>query len=318
MVYLITGGTGHVGARITRDLVREGHRVVVYEMIPDHTRLEGLLNTDERSMVQMVKGDVLDFEFLMETIKANGVDSIIHLAAVLFEAIKVKPRWATMVNADGTLNVFEAARLLGLTKVVWASSNAVFAAGAPSEEPTANDAPHYPWGPYGAAKSFGERISDFYFEEYGVDITATRYGGFIYGALQERGGSGTITRQVMLNPAVGKAGVVPWGDDTVGWIYVDDAARAAVLACKHRRVKRGAFNIPGHVHLVREVVGFVKEIIPEADIKVEPGKMAFATGWKLDGQAAEEEFGYRPLWSIKQGIRETINMERRLNGLPQI
>lgn len=318
MIYLITGGTGHVGSRITRDLVREGHRVLVYDVLPNPGRLKALLTDGELERVKLVKGDVLDFDALLETLRSNGVDAIIHLAAVLFEAIKVKPRWATMVNADGILNVFEAARLLGVSKVVWASSNAVFAAGPPSQGPTANDAPHYPWGPYGAAKSFGERLSDFYFEEYGVDITATRYGGFIFGALQERGGSGTITRQIMLNPAVGRAGVVPWGDDTVGWIYVDDAARATVLACRHRRRQRGAFNIRGHVHPVREVVGFVKEIIPDADITVEPGRMVFTTGWDLDGTAAEEELGYQPAWSMRDAIRQTIGMQRQFQGLPPI
>lgn len=319
MNYLITGGTGHLGARVTHDLVNDGHQVIIYDMFPDNTRLEMMLDENKRDMVKIVQGDILDFDFLMQTTNENSVDIIIHLAVVLLdERYMADPRRGTMVNSVGTLNVFEVARLLGLKKVAWASSNTVFSDGPPSEVPIANNAPHYPWGPYAAAKSFGERLSDFYFQNFGVDITAMRYGGFIYGALQERGSSGAIVRELMLNPAVGKAGKVPWGDDTVGWLYVDDAARAAILACRHRREKTAAFNIPGHVLPVKKVAELVKEIIPDAALEIIPGCMAFSTGWKLDTTETEKELGYRPLWTIQQGIRETINMERKYHGLPPV
>jgi len=202
---------------------------------------------------------VLDFDHLLEVVRSKSVQTIIHLAAVLFAAIKVNPRWATMVNADGILNVFEAARIESLSKVVWASSNAVFAAGPATNGPTANEAPHYPWGPYGAAKSFGERLSIFILRSTAL-ILRPLDTAVSFLAPSRKEGIGHDHSEAMLKPAVGEAGVVPWGDDTVGWIYVDDAARAAVLACRHRRTKRGAFNIRGHLHPVREVVGFVKEI----------------------------------------------------------
>ena len=149
--------------------------------------------------------------------------------------------------------MFETARLLGLKKEVWTSSSAVFATGTYEEEYIPNDAPHYPWGLYGATKSFGEGAAEYYFRAFGVDITGIRQGGMIFGAGQHQSDSGVLIRGLFLNPALGKPGRVPWGDDTIGWSYADDVARVHILALKHRRVKTGAFNITGHMHSMREV-----------------------------------------------------------------
>ncbi|MFC2022396.1 NAD-dependent epimerase/dehydratase family protein [Chloroflexota bacterium] len=89
-----------------------------------------------------------------------------------------------------------------------------------------------------------EKLAAHYVEQYGMDITAMRY-GMIYGAGQVRGGSGAVVREVILNPAVGKPSRVPFGDDDRSWLYVDDAARAAVLASKIAKPKTLAFSVMG-------------------------------------------------------------------------
>ena len=317
MSYLVTGGTGLLGARIVRDLIRDGEQVVAYDLFPDRDMMDMLLSEHEKAKVKIVQGDVLDFSYLMNTLKENNVDSIVHTAAIIGkDAINANIPLATRVGTEGTVNIFEAARLLGLKKVVWTSSNAVFA-GQYGGKSVPNDAPHNPWGIYGASKSFGEHAADYYFQEFGVDITALRYGGLIFGAGQERGNSGAIMRELVLNPSLGKKGRVPFGDDTLAWIYVDDAARAAVLACKHHRVKTGSFNIAGHMCSMRELVDYVKALIPDADIEVLPGSIEFPP-WRLDMAATKKELGYQPQWSVKDGIKETINMMRQRHALPAV
>lgn len=322
MTYLVTGGTGLLGSRIVRDLVKGGDPVIVYDLFMDKSMLEMLLDEDERTLVKLVPGDVVDFDYLMHTVKESNVDIIIHTAAILGEAIEANPRLAAMAGTEGTINIFEIARLLRLKKVVWSSSNAVFASNAffarkYNKEYIPNDAPHHPWGLYGACKSFGENAADYYSQEFGTDITTLRYGAFIFGAGQKRGNPATIVKELILNPALDKAGRVPWGDDAIGWLYVDDAARAAVLACKHCRVKTGAFNIVGHIHSVRELADYVRELIPDANIELLPGYLE-GPSWKLETTATEEELGYYPQWSIRQGIKETINMVRRQHSLSEV
>jgi len=317
MVYLVTGGTGHIGSRIVRDLVREGEKVVVYDWFPDRNYLERLLSEEELgSMVKIIQGDVIDLPCLLHTIKENSVEKIIHLAALTNLQSNANPFLAVKVNCEGTICVFEAARILGLKKVVWASSNVCF--GPPEkypEEYIPNDAPHYPQDVYSATKSFNEVVAAYYFDHYGVDITGIRY-EHVYGVGQRRGVFATMVRELIFNPALGKPGRVSHGESILGWTYVDDAARATVLVSKVPRTKTRAFSLTGDVHSVKEAADYVSELVPGAEITLLPGTLAHSV--KFDTKLIEKEIGYRPQWSLEQGIKETLNMVRREHGLTPI
>lgn len=316
MAYLITGGTGLLGSRIVRDLAREGETVVAHDLAPDQNMMDLVLTDDEKARVKIVKGDVLDFDNLLSLVKENKVDTIVHTAAIMGKAvISANPRLATRVGTEGTVNIFEIARTLALRKVVWASSSAVSSGN--ERGLIANDAPHHPETLYGACKSFGEYASDYYFREFGVDITAIRYGGMIFGAGQQRGNSGLIVQELFLNPALGKPGRVPLGDSVMNWLYVNDAARAAVIGCKHKRTKTGVFNLKGHLHSMKDLAGYVREFIPDADIKLLPGSTGLHY-WNMDMSVTEKELDYHSQWPVREGVRETLNIMRQHHGLPPV
>ena len=318
MAYLVTGGTGLIGSRIVRDLVREGEQVVVYDWLPDRSSLERLMSEEEiGSMVKIVQGDITDSPHLFRTIKENNVEKIIHLASLLVLESNANPLRAVKVNCEGTICVFEATRTLGLKKVVWASSNACF--GPPEKYPQEyipNDAPHYPQNVYAATKSFNEVVAAYYFDQYGVDITGIRY-MHVYGGGVRQGFFATILQELILNPAVGKPGRVPHGDAIIGWSYVDDPARATVMVSKVLKTKTKSYSIMGDVHSVKEAADYVRTLLPGADITVLPGTFT-GDPVKFDTRLIEEEIGYRPQWSMEQGIKETINATRREYGLPPI
>lgn len=316
MAYLVTGGTGLIGSRIVCDIIQEGESAVVYDFSPGGSFLEQLLSEKERRQVKIVQGDVTDLPHLIRTVKENNVDKVIHMASLLVDDSRANPPLAIRINCEGTINIFETARLLGLKKVVWASSITVF--GPPEkypEEYIPNDAPHYPWGVYGACKSFNENIAAHYIEQHDVDISAIRYGP-VYGAGQQRGMIASIIRELVEKPAMGKPGRIPYGDDSLSWLYVDDAARATFLASKIAKTKTRAFTISGDIRPIREVADYVRQLLPDADITLLPGSTGF--GFKFDTTPLEEEIGYRPQWSMEQGIKEMLNMVRRQQGLPLI
>ena len=318
MTYLVTGGTGLIGSRIVRDLVREGEQVVVYDWLPAKRSLERLLSDEEiEDMVKIVRGDVTDSPHLFSTIINNNAETIVHTASLLALESNANPLWALKVNCEGTICVFEAARVLGLKKVVWSSSNAAF--GPPERYPQEhipNDAPHYPQNVYGGTKAFNEVLAAYYYDEHGVDITGIRY-MHVYGVGQQRGFFSTITQELLVNPALGKPGIVPYGDAVIGWSYVDDPARATVMASKVPKPKTRSYSIMGDVCSVREAADYVAKLLPSADITTLPGS---STGdpVKFDTGPIEEEIGYRPQWSIERGIKETINNLRREHGLPPV
>lgn len=316
MTYLVTGGAGFIGSRIVRDLVREGEQVVVYDWFPERSGLERLLSEEEiKSNVKIVQGDVTNFSQLIRTLQESNVEKVIHMAALMLLEVNANPLLGVKVNCEGTVSVFEAARFLGLKKVVWPSSGSVF---GPAEkypqEYIPNDAPHYPQNIYGAAKSFDEFVAAYYSDRYGLDITALRF-VMVYGAGQARGRTAAIMQQLVYNPALGKPGKVPAaGDNVLGWTYVDDAARATVIASKVSRTKTKAYSVRGDIQTVQEMADCVKELIPDADITLLPLERSAShtiMTCKYDTRLIEEELGYRAQWSMKQGIKETINIVRR-------
>lgn len=317
MRFLVTGGTGLIGSRVVRDLVMAGDEVVAYDIRVDEEAMDMLFSKAERAKVRLVQGDILDFDMLLATCKDNELDAIIHMAYVMPLETQADPRKAALVDTGGAINVFETARLLGLKKVVWASSCAVFNRSIYGNRWIGNDALLCPSGLYGAGKAYAEYLSDYYFDEFKVDITGLRYGAMIFGAVQKRGGASLFTRELMINPALGKPGKILHGDGTISWLYVDDASRAAVLASKYPRKKTRAYNIMGELYSARELADYVKELLPDADIELLPGKDP-APPWKYETTVIETEIGFRNLWTVKQGIKETINMTRQQNGLPPI
>jgi UDP-glucose 4-epimerase len=323
MTFLVTGGTGFIGSRVVRDLVGDGQQVVVYDWTPDRTMLEHFLNRAEiENNVKIIQGDVTDFAHLIGVIKQHNVEKIVHTAALLLHDVNANPLLAVKVNCEGTVAVFEAERLGGVNKVVWISSGSVF--GPPEAYPQEyipNDAPHYPQNLYGGTKSLDEQFANYYADKYGLDITAIRL-VLVYGAWQSRGRTAAIIREMVANPPLGLPGKVPAARDNVlGWTYVDDAARAIILASQAVKPKTRSFSIRGNIHSVGEIVDYVQELIPEAKIStlsLERSQSHLIMTCKYDMSHIEEELGFHLRWSMKQGIKETINLVRKDKGLPAV
>jgi len=107
------------------------------------------------------------------------------------------------------------------------------------------------------------------------------------------------------------------GDAIIGWSYVDDPARATVMASKVLGTKTKSYSIMGDIHSVKEAADYVKKLFPDIDITVLPGGFT-GDPVKFDTKLIEEEIGYRPQWSMERGIKEAINMTRGEHGLPPI
>jgi UDP-glucose 4-epimerase len=323
MNYLVTGGSGFIGSRVVRDLVRAGEQVVVYDWAPDIKMLERFLVPSEiENRVKVIQGDVVDFAHLTAIIRQNSIEKIVHAAALLLHDVNADPLLAVRVNCEGTVGVFEAARWLDIKKVVWISSGSVF--GPPEAYPQEyipNDAPHFPQNLYGGTKSLDEQFANYYFSKYGLDVVAIRL-VLVYGAWQSRGRTAAIIREMVANPALGLPGKIPAARDNVlGWTYVDDAARAILLACKAGQTKTRSFSVRGNIHSIGEIVDYVKELLPEAEISLlslEKSQSHLIMTCKYDMSNIENELGFRLQWAMKDGIRQTINMIRQEKGLSPV
>lgn len=301
MKVLVTGGTGFLGSYVVNQLVGEGHDVVVYDLFADTGLLSSLLG-EKLSRVKVVQGDILDLPFLTRVITESKVEKIVHLAAILTQASAENPHRALNVNCLGTANVFEAARWLRIEKIVWASS---FSAGC--QEEARDKVAYRPTDVYGACKAFNETLAAHYVSDFSLDITGLRF-PMLYGKGQRAGIAATITRELIIRPALGEPGVVPNGDDAPNWLYARDAAAVISRALQLRRPRVLAFNVGGDLRSMKEAREIVLRQIPDAKLELRPGVSGL--NWRFDASAVQKETGYQPVFTLEKGISDTIEMTR--------
>src|SRR5262249_12620387 len=153
------------------------------------------------------------------------------------------PARAVRVNCGGMVNVLETARFLGLKRVVWASSAGVFA-GHTGAALVAEDAPFTPTTIYAGTKVLNEVIAREFRRRHGIEATAPRF-PLVPGDAQAASLAGQILAELVNKPIRGLPGRVPWGDDTPSWLWVDDAARALVMAARAPGKLARTYNVAG-------------------------------------------------------------------------
>jgi UDP-glucose 4-epimerase len=153
MTTLVTGGRGFVGRHLVDQLLADGERVIMYNR--DHS-------VDPRDGVVAVLGELFDIPRLTETVRSYAVDRIIHTAGQSHPALSIElPVTTFAANADGTLAVYEAARMTGVRRIVFFSSEC--ALGNITEPgPVTEDVKPAPTTVYGVTKADGELLGSVY------------------------------------------------------------------------------------------------------------------------------------------------------------
>jgi len=300
--YLVTGGTGFIGAYTIRDLLRKGEKVVSFDSSPDLSIMGYALTEPEIEKTIRVFGDISDLPLILNTIKEHNVERIVHMASLQIPASDANPHYAVKVNCEGTANIFEACRIADIKRLIWASSIAVF--GPPElygSKPVPNDAEHHPVSVYGACKSLNEYMAKHYFEKHGIDSVGFRFTA-VYGLGRVRGKSSFTTKMIEM-AAKGEPYTVPYGDDLVDWQYVEDLANLIVHTLKlPKATKTRVFNTQGDVRPVMDGVNYLRKT-KQAKLQVEGGR--FGIPWQFDTSRLKEEIGFQPQYSMEQGIERT-------------
>jgi len=319
---LLVGGGGFIGAYTIRMLMERGHNVVVYDIMPTRNSLQQVLTEQQLARVSLVKGDVLDVINLMHVAKENEVEKIVHLAGALVPDCQEFPARSVQINIDGFINVLEVARLLGVVRVVYASSIGVY--GTQSyygNQRIDEDAPVNPTVVYGACKAFNEFMGRHYFEHFGVDTIGLRF-PLVYGPFRLRGyWTQKILVEMIEKPAIGLPGKVPLssGAGVLNLQYVEDTALSIVLALEKEGPTRSrVFNACGDLRPVDDAVAFVRTLLPDVELTMEKGRsdvLKEGPAHDLDARRIEEELGYKPRFSMEEGLLRSINFFRLKHGL---
>lgn len=307
MNVLITGGLGVNGSWVTRKLVQRGLSPVVYDQ-----QLNTELVGPEAQHATLLRGDINDIAALIRTLREHEIECIVHMAGMvvgtqqeLFQAFRV--------NALGTVQVLEAARVAGVRRVVYTSSRAVSgdvtgAAAHPTYEPMDEEYRVAPAATYDVCKVAGEVMGRNYAGVHGLEFVALRFAAIVGPGKPARHGGNSVYSAMIEESLAGRRFRVPRGGDQVDdLIYVDDAAEGVVLAALHDRPTFDTYNISRGVGTtLHDLAAAVRQTVPDADIEVGAGLDPFGIGRQYYGvmsnARAQSDLGFTPRFDLAEMV----------------
>jgi UDP-glucose 4-epimerase len=306
MRFLVTGAAGFLGSALANRLAREGHSV---------RGLDDLSTGDPKVLspeVHFTRGDINDRPKLWTQLQ--DVDCVYHLAArVSVPESVLYPREYNQVNVGGTVTLMEAMRDVGVRRVVFISSGAIY--GDQAVQPLREDAPSAPRSPYAVSKLAAEYYVRTIGLLWGIETVCLRvfnaYGPGQHVPPVHAPVIPNLLRQASLN---GTLIIHGDGSQTRDYVYVDDVVNAMVSAATAPDINQAIINIAfGRDTNVRELVRLAMEITGgHPEVVFNPRTERGPSRMCADLTLAREKLGYQPTITLETGLRLTFERDPRL------
>ncbi|MDR3483115.1 MAG: NAD-dependent epimerase/dehydratase family protein [Burkholderiaceae bacterium] len=260
--------------------------------------------------------DVLDRKGVAHIVETYHVTQVYQLAALLSVTGEQAPLKAWDLNMNGLLNILEIARERGQAgkplRVFWPSSIAAFGPNTPrvaTPQTTVMD----PTTIYGISKLAGERLCEYYFSKFGVDVRSIRYPGII--SYKSPPGGGTTDYAIAIFHAAqrGQRYSCFLGPETgLPMIYMPDAIRATIelMDAPAAKVKvRSSYNVAGLSFTPRELAQQITRYLPDFEIVYAPdSRQAIADSWpqSLDDSIAAADWSWQARIGLDDLVRDML------------
>jgi nucleoside-diphosphate-sugar epimerase len=307
MAVLVIGATGFIGPRLIRKLIARGESVVGMDLNPGAAAFG-----DVPIGAPIVRGDVTQFEDVMRTILDVKPERVINLAYGL-GAGEGNPHQVMRLDILGMDNVFEACRLAGVGRVVYASSIAV--SGQQShfgDRLVTEDDPVHGTSQYAMHKIFNEFQARKYIKNYGMSIVGVRPAN-VTGPDKVRGSVDHV--QIMTEAARGKPVHLPQKGLMRLLIHVEDIAEVFVRVLLADSPRHSLYNSGGIPASLGELADIVRGFLPDAQITfAQDGGREDSGNYLVDWSRLAKEFGIE-YPGLHTRVLEVINDVRRHEGL---
>lgn len=303
---LITGGAGLIGSHIADRLVNESVAEVVVLDNFVRGRRQNLAAASAAGRVTIVEGDIRDRALVQEVM--DGIDVVFHQAAIRITQCAEEPALAIDVLVNGTFNVVDAAKTAKVKKVVAASTASVY--GLADRFPTGED--HHPYNNrtlYGSAKAFNEGLLRAYHDQHRLDYVALRYFN-VYGPRMDIHGAYTEVFIRWMERIAANQPLIIFGDgrQTMDFVYVDDIARANILAAEAAATDR-VYNVGSgtEISLNEMAAALLRTMGSSVPIEYAPPRSVNPVPRRLaDTTRAEREIGFQTVVSLDEGLRKLV------------
>jgi nucleoside-diphosphate-sugar epimerase len=298
--YFITGAQGCIGSWIVKTLVERGDSPLVFDRSDDARRLGAIMDPADLERVRFITGDITDGPAVLGALKESAAQRVIHLAGLQVPTCKADPVAGALVNVVGTINMFEAARTVGVKGVVYASSAAVYGMDEESG-PLDETAECEPTTHYGVFKRTNEGNARIYFLDHGLSSVGLRP-LTVYGVNRDSGLTSDPTK-AMKAAVLGRPFHIRFGGAT-DFQYVADTA-ATFIACADR-VPQGAhvFNLHGESVAVDKIAQLINQ--HSGGELVTYGGPPIPIAPSMNDAAIRRVIGPLPSTSLEDGVRETM------------
>jgi nucleoside-diphosphate-sugar epimerase len=301
--YFITGAQGCIGSWIVKALIERGDNAVVFDASNDSRRLSAIMNAGDLARVRFVTGDITDGAAVLSALSASRADRVIHLAGLQVPTCKVDPVRGALVNVAGTLNVFEAARRIGIKGVVYASSAAVYGLND-TDDALDENAQCEPTTHYGVFKRANEGNARVYFLDHGINSVGLRP-LTVYGVNRDTGLTSDPTK-AMKSAVLGRPFHIRFGGAT-DFQYVADTAAAFISCADEAPEGAHVFNLHGETVSVERIARFINEQVHSlnGDL-ITFGGPPIPIAAAIDGTAITRVLSALPSTPLEVGVCETM------------
>jgi nucleoside-diphosphate-sugar epimerase len=306
MKIMAVGSSGYIGRRVVNNLANRGADVIGFDIAP--------LPAKEQS-APFIQGNMANLEEVMAAVADHGVGRIVALGYFMTPLLAPECRDllnAVRVNILGVTNLFEAARLAHLDRVIFASTVGTFGYqdGYGPEPINETTEPRAPKSLYGLMKLLNNGLAERYAKTFGTQIVKVHSTAVI------GPGNTAFSRQMIQQPALGKPGYANWPSAAPRNIVgVADIAELYAKIATADQVQHDTYMGTGPAPSGREIADIVIKYLPDASINFD--EKARVPAWNFDNSRAVQEFGWK-IQPVEQMVLDEINGTREAAGLTPV
>jgi len=303
---LVTGAAGFIGSHLVEACVDQGHEVRAFVRYNSKNSWGWLEDSKVKSKIEVKSGDIRDYDSVLAAMK--GCDGVLHLAALIGIPYSYESPLAYIrTNVEGTYNVLQSARELGLKDILVTSTSETY--GTAQRVPIDEEHPLVGQSPYSASKISADQLAISYFRSFKLPVKIVRPFNTFGPRQSARAIIPTVITQILSGKKEIKLGnLSPTRDLT----YVKDTAAAflAILNCNKLIGEVTNIGMGEEISvgdLAEKIAGLIgkKVKIKEDRARVRPGKSEVER-LLADATKLRKTTGWRPKHDLEQGLKETI------------
>lgn len=304
---LITGADGFIGSHLTEMLYSQGYKVKALSQYNSFNNWGWLEKINCKEKIEILTGDIRDYNYCKSITK--NTDIIFHLAALIAIPFSyIAPDSYLETNVKGTLNICQASKENKISRLIHTSTSEVY--GTAKYVPIDESHPLQPQSPYSATKVAADALAMSFFHSFDLPLTIARP----FNTYGPRQSARAVIPTIITQIASGKK-KIKLGDTspTRDFNYVEDCCRALIMIAENNKTIGETINIGSNseisilntLELIKELMSSDVSFINDEE-RSRPKKSEVFRLW-CDNKKIQQLVGYEPKFSIKDGLKETID-----------